>query len=140
MTLPRRRTRRRIPSRFQSMDVHSENPEFLPYGGTLAFGSRPIGREIKHVYGLLKANFERRNRVSEPSCARISTRVVLVPRVESDAVVSGRRHHQRRVYQPMIKFQGFDEDADEGKDVTQEIFEGGHAVCSDYVQVAGACV
>jgi hypothetical protein len=41
----------------------------------------------------------------------------------------------------MIKFQGFDEDADEGKDVTQEIFEdGGHAVCSDYVQVAGACV
>jgi len=43
----------------ETLEALLENPEFLAYGGTLGFGLRhvyPAGREIKHVYGLLKAS------------------------------------------------------------------------------------
>jgi hypothetical protein len=43
----------------ESFEALLENPEFFPYGGTLAFGLRhsyPIKRDIDHVYDLLKAN------------------------------------------------------------------------------------
>ena len=43
----------------ESFEALLENPEFFPYGGTLAFGLRhsyPIKRDTRHVYDLLKAN------------------------------------------------------------------------------------
>jgi len=43
----------------ESLKALLENPEFLSYGGTLGFGLRhvyPVGRDIGHVYGLLKAS------------------------------------------------------------------------------------
>jgi hypothetical protein len=43
----------------ESFEALLDNPEFFPYGGTLAFGLRhsyPIKRGIRHVYDLLKAN------------------------------------------------------------------------------------
>jgi hypothetical protein len=43
----------------ETLEALLEDPEFLAYGGALGFGLRhvyPAGREIKHIYGLLKAS------------------------------------------------------------------------------------
>lgn len=43
----------------ESLEALLQNPEFLPYGGTLGFGLRhsyPIRNEIRHIYGLLRVS------------------------------------------------------------------------------------
>ena len=84
----------------ESFEALLENPEFFPYGGTLAFGLRhsyPIKRDIRHVYDLLKANDAMVYRILRTLGFQP---VVLVLRVEQYAMVSGRQYHRRRAYRP----------------------------------------
>jgi hypothetical protein len=117
----------------ESFEALLDNPEFFPYGGTLAFGLRhsyPIENKIRHVYDLLKAN----DAMVYRSLRTLGFQPALYLHYEwnhtpwclEDNTIEG------GLIDRVIFIEGFDEDYPGEVDVTREILKcGGHVVCAD---------
>jgi hypothetical protein len=117
----------------ESFEGLLENPEFLPYGGTLAFGLRhsyPIEEYIDHVYDLLKAN----DAMVYRSLRTLGFQPALYMYyewnetpwcLEAGTIEGG-------LIDRVIQFQGFNSDYPGDVDATREIlYFDGRVVCAD---------
>ena len=117
----------------ESFEALLENPEFFPYGGTLAFGLRhsyPIRRDISYVYDLLKANDAMvyrslRTLGFQPALYLYYEWNRTPPYLDKDTIEGGLVDH-------IVRFLDFSSDDPGEVDATRQIlYDQGHIVCGD---------